>query len=94
MTVKPIVIETKPTLKELGDKLGKFAILEGEDHLLSSYSKNEVLYIKEPFMIDTNNNTSFQYLNQNEDTKFKSGVYLKAKQARYFVKVVDITLHR
>ena len=61
-------------------------------NLISTYGKNEVLYIKEPFVVDINNVCHYKFNSDTNDIKFTNQRYMKQNQARYFIKVTNIEI--
>ncbi|MDX9744513.1 MAG: hypothetical protein RBT59_11880, partial [Arcobacteraceae bacterium] len=51
MTVNPIKTTTHPTLQELSKELGKFATVEGEDHLIYQSTLETINELLEPTLL-------------------------------------------
>jgi len=54
MTIKPIITQTSPTLRELTKQLGKIAILEGENHLVCRSNAETVNELLNPSLVILN----------------------------------------
>jgi len=64
--------------------------------LSCQFGINQLLYIKEPFLVDANDNTKihYQFNSINQDNKFRHQRYMKVDQARYFIQVTNIEIIR
>lgn len=61
-------------------------------NLTSNYGKNEILYIKEPFTVDTNDKTHYKFNSTEDNVKFTHQRYMKQEQSRCFVQIVDVQI--
>lgn len=63
-------------------------------NLTSNFSKNEILYIKEPFIIDGKENKHYKFNSNHDDTKFTHQRFMKQEDARYFVQMTNVEISK
>lgn len=63
-------------------------------NIISNYGTNEILYIKEPFIVDNNDIVHYKFNSNKDDIKYTNQRFMKQTQARYFVQVTDITIEK
>jgi len=61
-------------------------------NLTSNYGKNEILYIKEPFVVDEDDNSHYKFNSSDDNIKFTHQRYMKQDQSRYFIQVADVQI--
>lgn len=63
-------------------------------NIYSKYGLNEVLYIKEPFLVSDNGQIYYDYLNSTKEHKCLHQRYMKQEEARYFIQIINVEIEK
>ncbi|AHJ13118.1 GIY-YIG nuclease family protein [Sulfurospirillum multivorans] len=63
-------------------------------NIVSNYGTNEILYIKEPFIVDEKDVVHYRFNSNQQDIKHTNQRFMKQDQARYFVQIKDVVIEK